>query len=334
MTPAGRAVNVNTVTTSAPGTPTTGVTERIAVEVHGLTKRFGSRTAVDGLSFALPTGVVAGFIGPNGAGKSTTMGMLLGLVAPTSGTGTVLGSPLGEPSKYLGDVGALIESPAFWPSLTGAENLQLLATLSDHDARAIAGLLELVGLADRAIDRFGSYSLGMKQRLGVAAALLGDPTLLILDEPTNGLDPSGISDMRRLIASVTHDNRTVLVSSHILSELEQVCDWLVVIDEGSLLYQGPADGYVAQAGTVVVIAAEHAGDLDRLARLVRAEGHDSVIDGDQIVVPVELETGDPRALAVTLNAIAFDHGIVLSELRVRRPTLESHYLASVEGDHR
>ena len=314
-------------------TPAAGVAER-AVEVNGLTKRFGSRTAVDGLSFALPTGVVAGFIGPNGAGKTTTMGMLLGLVAPTSGTGTVLGHPLGEPSSYLGRVGALIESPAFWPSLTGAENLQLLATLSGHDSGEIPVVLDLVGLADRAIDRFGSYSLGMKQRLGVAAALLGDPALLILDEPTNGLDPAGINDMRRLIASVTRDDRTVLVSSHILSELEQVCDWLIVIDEGSLLYQGPADGYLAQAGTVVVAAAEHRADVDRLATLARAEGLDAVIDGDEIVVPVELETGDPRALAVTLNRIAFEGGIILAELRVRRPTLESHYLATVEGDHR
>jgi ABC-2 type transport system ATP-binding protein len=302
--------------------------------VNGLTKRFGSRTAVDGLSFALPIGVVAGFIGPNGAGKTTTMGMLLGLVAPTSGTGTVLGHPLGEPSTYLGRVGALIESPAFWPSLTGAENLQLLATLSGHDSGEIPGVLDLVGLAERASDRFGSYSFGMKQRLGVAAALLGDPALLILDEPTNGLDPAGISDMRRLIASVTRDDRTVLVSSHILSELEQVCDWLIVIDEGSLLYQGPADGYLAQAGTVVVVAAEHRADMDRLATLARAEGLDAVIDGDEIVLPVELETGDPRALAVTLNRIAFEDGIILAELRVRRPTLESQYLATVEGDHR
>jgi ABC-2 type transport system ATP-binding protein len=321
------------VTTTSGVTPATGVAKR-AVEVNGLTKRFGSRTAVDGLSFALPIGVVAGFIGPNGAGKTTTMGMLLGLVAPTSGTGTVLGHPLGEPSTYLGRVGALIESPAFWPSLTGAENLQLLATLSGHDSGEIPGVLDLVGLAERASDRFGSYSFGMKQRLGVAAALLGDPALLILDEPTNGLDPAGISDMRRLIASVTRDDRTVLVSSHILSELEQVCDWLIVIDEGSLLYQGPADGYLAQAGTVVVVAAEHRADMDRLATLARAEGLDAVIDGDEIVVPVELETGDPRALAVTLNRIALEDGIILAELRVRRPTLESHYLATVEGDHR
>ena len=321
------------MTTTSRATPATGVATR-AVEVNGLTKRFGSRTAVDGLSFALPTGVVAGFIGPNGAGKTTTMGMLLGLVAPTSGTGNVLGRPLCEPAAYLGRVGALSESPAFWPSLTGAENLQLLATLSGHGSGEIPGGLDLVGLAARASDRFGTYSFGMKQRLGVAAALLGDPALLILDEPTNGLDPAGISDMRRLIASVARDDRTVLVSSHILSELEQACDWLIVIDEGSLLYQGPADGYLAQAVTVVVVAAEHRADMDRLAALARAEGLDAVIDGDEIVVPVELETDDPRAVAVTLNRIAFEDGITLAELRVRRPTLESHYLATVQGDHR
>jgi ABC-2 type transport system ATP-binding protein len=325
---------VNHVTTTVQNTPATGTAKRSAVAVSGLTKRFGARTAVDKLSFELPAGVVAGFIGPNGAGKTTTMGMLLGLVTPTSGTGTVLGHPLDEPATYLGRVGALIESPALWPSLTGAENLRLLATLSGHDLGAIPGVLDLVGLADRATDRFGTYSFGMKQRLGVAAALLGDPAVLILDEPTNGLDPAGINDMRRLIASVTRDDRTVLVSSHILSELEQVCDWLIVIDEGSLRYQGPADGYLAQAGTVVVIASEHEADRDRLARLIRAEGHDAAIDGDAIVVPVDLEAGDPRALAANLNRIAFEDEIVLSELRVRRPTLESHYLATVEGEHR
>jgi ABC-2 type transport system ATP-binding protein len=312
---------------SSPGT-------NCAVAVSDLTKRFGSRTAVDALSFELPTGVVAGFIGPNGAGKTTTMAMLLGLVAPTSGTGRVLGYPLDAPAAYLGRVGALIESPAFWPSLTGAENLQLLAKLSGHDPAAIPGALELAGLADRSRDRFGTYSLGMKQRLGVAAALLGDPALLILDEPTNGLDPAGINDMRRLIASVTRDDRTVLVSSHILRELEQICDWLIVVDEGALAYQGPAAGYLAEAGTVVVATPDHLEDLSRLAGLVTAEGHEAAVEGDRIVVAVDRASGDPRALAVTLNRIAFEDGIVLAELAVRRPTLESHYLATVEGDHR
>jgi ABC-2 type transport system ATP-binding protein len=300
-----------------------------AVSVDNLTKRFGSRTAVDRLTLEIPTGVVAGFIGPNGAGKTTTMAMLLGLIAPTAGGGTVLGEPLGEPAAYLGRVGALIESPALWPSLTGTQNLEVVAALGGHEPDGIAGILDLVRLRDRADDRFGEYSLGMKQRLGIAAALLGDPQLLILDEPTNGLDPAGINEMRQLIASVARDDRTVLVSSHILAELEQVCDWLVVIDHGSLVYEGPADGFLDQAETVVLIAPESDADLDRLGLLVRAEGYDVVSDSTALLVPVGAAV--PRAIAAALNRLAMDHGIVLAELHLRRPTLESHYLATVEG---
>ena len=320
------------MTTTAPTAQAADAPLQIALVVDGLTKRFGSRTAVDALSFELPTGVVAGFIGPNGAGKTTTMAMLLGLVAPSAGSGTVLGHPLDEPAAYLDQVGALIESPAFWPSLTGRENLRLLTTLAGHDPAALDRVLDRVGLAGRAADRFAKYSFGMKQRLGIAAALLGDPQLLILDEPTNGLDPAGINDMRQLIASLSRDDRTVLVSSHILSELEQVCDWLIVIDEGRLVYQGPADGFLAQADTVVVLGTGRASNVHRLALLVRAEGHEALVDGTEVLVPVEAR--DPRALAADLNRIAFEEGIVLAEVHVRRPTLESHYLTLLEGDQR
>jgi len=162
-----------------------------AISARGLTKRYGSRRAVDALDLEIPAGAVAGFVGPNGSGKTTTMAMLLGLVQPTQGTGSVLGYALDEPASYLRRVGALIESPAFYPGLTGAENLRVLAAVGGHDERDITGLLEIVGLAGRGGDRFRGYSLGMKQRLGIAAALLGDPDLLILDEPINGLDPAG-----------------------------------------------------------------------------------------------------------------------------------------------
>jgi ABC-2 type transport system ATP-binding protein len=183
----------------------------------------------------VPRGVVAGFIGPNGAGKTTTMAMLLGLVRPSSGTGTVLGAPLDHPERFLHSVGALVEGPALWPALTGVENLRVLARLSDHDESRIDAMLDLVGLSDRAHDRFGEYSLGMKQRLAIAGALLGDPQLLVLDEPTNGLDPAGITEIRELIARVASDDRTVLVSSHLLAELEHVSDWLLIIDDGRLV---------------------------------------------------------------------------------------------------
>src|SRR6266545_5600916 len=299
-----------------------------AVAIEGLTKHFGKLVAVDGLTFEIPMGVVAGFIGQKGAGKTKTMDMLLGLVSPTAGSGTVLGRSLADPSAYLGRVGALVESPAFWPGLTGVENLRVLATLAGHNEARIPDVLNLVGLGERGSDRFARYSFGMKQRLGIAAALLGDPDLLVLDEPTNGLDPAGINDMRQFIRAVADGDRTVLVSSHILSELEQVCDWLIVIDEGSLVYQGPARDFLGRARTVIALAPEHLGDLERLAALARAGGHEPRREGNELIVPVPED--DPRVMAVALNKAAITQGIVLAELYVRRPSLESHYLAVVE----
>jgi ABC-2 type transport system ATP-binding protein len=298
-----------------------------AVITDGLTKRYGRLLAVDALRLEVPTGVVAGFIGPNGAGKTTTMGMLLGLVEPTGGTGTVLGASLENPASYLGRVGALIEAPAFWPGLSGVQNLRVLARLGRHDPRRIPEVLDLVGLSARGSDRFGQYSFGMKQRLGIAAALLGDPELLVLDEPTNGLDPAGINEMREFIRAVGDGSRTVLVSSHILSELEQVCDWLIVIDRGSLVYQGPAQGFLSQETTVVVLAPEHVGDLDRLTALVRADGLEPRREGAELTVPVADD--DPRTIAIALNKTAMAGRIVLAELHVRRPSLESQYLSVV-----
>jgi ABC-2 type transport system ATP-binding protein len=312
---------------------TTAVGEQApVVALSGLTKRFGDRVAVDRLDVEIPSGVVAGFIGPNGAGKTTTMAMLLGLVSPTAGTGTVLGHSLREPAEYLGRVGALVEAPAFWPALTGIENLRVLATLAGHDGDRIPEVLDLVGLAARGADRFGQYSFGMKQRLGIAAALLGDPELLVLDEPTNGLDPVGISEMRELIAEIATGDRTVLVSSHILSELEQVCDWLIMIDRGALMYEGPASGFLGRAATLVALVPEHEEDLDRLAALARAQGFEVEREGAELIVLVDGQ--DPRSVAVKLNRAAIGEGIVLAELSVRRPTLESQYLSMVEGDGR
>jgi ABC-2 type transport system ATP-binding protein len=257
------------------------------------------------------------------------MAMLLGLVAPTAGSGTVLGHPLGDPAAFLGGVGALVEAPAFWPGLTGTENLRVIAQLADHDPKRIPEVLDMVGLAARAGDRYGQYSFGMKQRLGIAAALIGDPELLVLDEPTNGLDPSGIIEMRQLIAEIGRGNRTVLVSSHILSELEQVCDWLIVIDQGALAYHGPADGFLSDAVSVIAAAPEHHEDLDRLANLAKAEGFDIEPDGAELIIAVY--AGNASEVAADLNKAAMNAGIVLVELHLRRPTLESHYLSIIQG---
>ena len=303
-----------------------------AVCLRGLTKSYGDRVAVDSLTIDVPAGVVAGFVGPNGAGKTTTMAMLLGLVTPTAGDGTVLGEPLDDPESYLGRVGALIEGPAFYPALTGARNLAVLATAAGHDPAQIPGLLELVGLQARGDDRVRGYSFGMKQRLGIAAALLGDPRLLILDEPINGLDPAGVHEMRGLIGRLAGGERTVLVSSHVLTELEQVCDWLIVIDGGRLLFQGPTAELMDRSGSRLVVAPEHPGDLDRLRGLLFAAGHDSQPGEDHLQIAVD--GADPRGLAAAVNRAASSGGIVLTELRIARTSLEDRYLTMTNGGDR
>jgi ABC-2 type transport system ATP-binding protein len=300
------------------------MSSRSAIALDGLTKRYGDRVAVDALTAAIPHGAVAGFIGPNGAGKTTTMAMLLGLVEPTAGEGMVLGAPLGTPTRYLHRVGALLESPALWPGLTGSQNLRVLAKLGRHDTSRIPEVLALVGLADRADDRFGRYSLGMKQRLGIAAALLGDPELVILDEPTNGLDPAGIREMRELIAAIAGQSRTVLISSHIMSELEQVCDWLIVIDGGRVTYTGPAVGFVRHTAAHVTLVPLDHDDLSRLADVVAGRELRFERGGDRIVV--QIDGAEPRAMAAALNRAALLAGVDLADVHVERPTLESTYL--------
>ena len=204
------------------------------VEVSGLTKRYGDTLAVDGVDLTVLPGEVYGFLGPNGAGKTTTLRILTGLIAPTSGDVRVLGGRPGQ-ADVLGRTGSMIESPAFYPYLSGLDNLRLLAEYAEVPRQRIDEVLELVDLADRAKDRFSTYSLGMKQRLGVAAALLKDPELVILDEPTNGLDPAGMRDMRRLIRELGSDGRTVLLSSHLLGEVQQICDRVGIINAGRMV---------------------------------------------------------------------------------------------------
>ena len=211
----------------------------LVVETQDLGKRYGERiVAVDGLNLEVRRGEVYGFLGPNGAGKTTTLRMLLGLIRPTTGAALVLGARPGTP-EGLGRVGALIETPTFYPYLSGRDNLRVLARYAGVSETRIATVLEEVDLTARAGDRFRTYSLGMKQRLGIAAALLKDPELLILDEPTNGMDPVGIAEMRPFIRSLGRGDRTVLLSSHLMSEVEQVCDRVGVISQAGSSARGP-----------------------------------------------------------------------------------------------
>ncbi|MGI9092931.1 MAG: ATP-binding cassette domain-containing protein [Mycobacteriales bacterium] len=298
------------------------------VHTTGLTKRYGERVVVDHLDLDVPAGVVAGVVGPNGAGKTTTMRMLLGLARVSSGEGTVLGRPISRPASYLSRVGALIESPAFYPALSGRRNLAVHAAIGGIDPRRIPMVLERVGLADRADDAYRAYSLGMKQRLGIAAALVGDPALLVLDEPTNGLDPAGIRSMRDLVRGLADDGPTVLLSSHLLVEVQQVCDWLVVIDHGRQSYQGPVDGILAGAVTELAIAGENTSDIGIIRDVVDRLGYDvqahSTGAGDlRVVVPSD---ADPTRVGAGINRAVAGAGITLARIDVHRPTLEERYL--------
>lgn len=219
-----------------------------AVTTAALAKSYGSRIAVDSLDIRVPAGSVTGFVGPNGAGKSTTIRMLLGLVRPTGGSGYVLGEPVSRPSAYLSRVGALVEGPVAYPSLDARRNLRLLAVLRGSDPSEVDGVLKRVGLESRAGDAVGSFSMGMKQRLGIAGALLGEPELVVLDEPANGLDPAGIRDIRDLVLKTRDNGATVVVSSHQLAEIEQVCDWLIVLHEGRQVFQGDAAELAGEDG--------------------------------------------------------------------------------------
>jgi ABC-2 type transport system ATP-binding protein len=318
-----------TVNVMAPATTNDAV--GFAVKATGLTKRFGDRIVVDQLDLAIPTGSVSGFVGPNGAGKTTTIRMLLGLIQPTAGSGTVLGGDLSTPSSYLHKVGALIESPAFYPQLSGRDNLLTLARLGRIDVAIIANVLDRVGLLQRSGDPYRSYSLGMKQRLGIAAAMLASPELLILDEPTNGLDPAGIVEMRDLIRSLADDGMTIFVSSHLLAEIEHICDHLVMISDGKTVFTGEVAGLRATRGSELVLRPETAAHLASLVGLVDSMGFTSHIEevapGVRSLV-VEAEPAD----AGRLNRAAMEAGYTLVHLAERTRSLEEAFF-ELTGTH-
>jgi len=213
----------------------------LVVETQALTKRFGSRTAIDGVDLRIPSGIAFGLLGPNGAGKTTLIRTLLGLTRATSGSARVMGCDVRtEHARALARVGAVVEEPRFHDHLTGRDNLRVVSALLDEQATArIPDVLRRVGLAERADDRVSGYSLGMRQRLGIARCLLNDPLLLILDEPMNGLDPAGILEFRTLFRGFVAEGRTVLLSSHLLDEVQKTCDQVAIIDGGHLVCQGP-----------------------------------------------------------------------------------------------
>ncbi len=291
--------------------------EEFVVETRNLTKRYGKRVvAVDSLNLRLRRGEVYGFLGPNGAGKTTTLRMLLGLIRPTSGSAVVLGERPGSPSS-LSRLGALVETPAFYPYLSGRDNLRVLALHAGIPTDRIGTALEQVDLSARARDAFKTYSLGMKQRLGVAAALMKDPELLILDEPTNGLDPAGMAEMRVLIKSLGRGNRTVLLSSHLMTEVEQICDRVGVIHGGKLVAEGRVDELRGQGSLRV-----RAYPLDEAQRVVSGV---KGVAGVQIVEDT-LRIAVAPTEAARINRKLINAGIAVSELYSERASLETIFL--------
>jgi ABC-2 type transport system ATP-binding protein len=291
------------------------------VVTTGLTRRFGPIIAVDRLSIDLPASGVIGLVGPNGAGKSTLIRMLLGLVRPTDGSATVLGIPVSSPARYASRVGALVESPAFVPALSARANLVSLARLRGLRLDRVDEVLSFVGLTGRDREPAKNFSLGMKQRLGIAAALLPDPELLILDEPTNGLDPAGIVEIRGLLRSLGQAGRTVIVSSHLLAEIEAMCDYVVVVRLGRLVFSGPMSELLARTRAHIDVCAEHDGDTDRL----RA----ALTDAGWVVSAVDavLRVASDATAAADLNRAAAAAGVTLSRLVVVQDSLEDIFLA-------
>ena len=291
----------------------------LAISVSNLTKIYGERSAVSQASFEVPMGTVCGFVGPNGSGKTTTIRMLLGLITPSAGTGSVLGESISHPQRYLPQVGAMIEGPAFYPALTGAENLKVLANLGGYPISRVQGLLEQVGLGDRGGGKFKTYSLGMKQRLGIAAALLPQPKLLILDEPTNGLDPSGIQEIRELLKELASDGTTVFVSSHLLSELEMISEYLVMLRLGKVLFSGRTQDLLSAQQPILVAKPEYAIDLGKIVEIARVSGHEvTIVEGAANILA-------PSNWSASLNRMAFEAGVTLSTLTSVLPTLEETF---------
>ena len=298
---------------------------RMAISVRDLSKKYGERMAVSHINFDVPLGTVCGFVGPNGSGKTTTMRMLLGLISHTGGNGQVLDASIDEPEKYLDRVGAMIEGPAFYPALTGAENLKVLATLGGFPIDRVQKLLDQVGLGDRAKSKYKTYSLGMKQRLGIAAALLPNPKLLMLDEPTNGLDPEGIQEVRALLRSLADNGTTVFVSSHLLSELEIISDYLVMLRKGEVVFAGKIEELLLAQQHVIIAKGQNHSDLEKILSLATGMGHSATIRNNEVHIQANADW------ASTLNRAAFDAGITLAQLSPQVPNLEETFF-EMTGD--
>ena len=295
------------------------------IAIKGLEKVFGDRQVLSDITFGVAQGKICGFIGPNGAGKTTTIRVLLNLIKPTKGECQILGMDLSD-NSYLKEVGAMIEGPAFYPNLSGLSNLKVLAALGGIDSKRADELIKLVGLGDRAKSKFKSYSLGMKQRLGIAAALLPDPRILILDEPTNGLDPNGIKEMRELIKSLSAQDKTILVSSHLLSELEAICDSIVMVNDGKIIFDKEINQLSTVGAADLILLPEYEVDVRRLFLCLEKSGVQVEINNGAIAVAGSEFSG------AELNRLAQSAGVTLKLITSAQNTLEERFFELVSND--
>src|SRR4051795_1744519 len=294
------------------------------VETNGLTKRFGSRAVVKGVDLRVPRGVAFGYLGPNGAGKTTLIRMLLGLTRANGGTMSLRGLPVPERrAEALARVGAIVEEPRFHGHLNGRENLAIVAAARGRDAFArIDSSIERVGLANRAGDRVKTYSMGMRQRLGIARCLIADPELLILDEPMNGLDPAGILEFRGLIRSFVEEGRTVFLSSHLLDEVEKTCDRVAIVDLGRVVLQGSVGEIAATGEPTLVVEVD---DEARAREVFGREARIKSVENDGITT-LRVTLGDGLEPA-EVNRALVTAGVAVSRLEPARATLEETFLA-------
>jgi ABC-type multidrug transport system ATPase subunit len=291
----------------------------LAIEVNGLSKRYGSTNVVNNLNLAIPQGSIFGFLGPNGAGKTTTIRMLLGLIRASSGQARILGyDVVQERAKILPQVGAIVESPTFYPYLSGRDNLKHLALVAGVNLSRIDDVLELVELTDRAKDKVKTYSLGMKQRLGIAGAMLNNPRIIFLDEPTNGLDPQGTVDMRNLILRLGEKGHTIFLSSHLLHEVEQVCSHVAIINRGTMLVQGQVEQLVSGTGKILMQVSPVKTALHVLSSRLGKEG--------QITSPNQLEIGiDPERVPEAVQLLV-EAGVSIYSIGQQKASLEDYFL--------
>lgn len=302
-----------------------GTAEAPPIEVRGLVKRYGEITAVAGVDLTVQAGEVYGYLGPNGAGKTTSLRMMLGLIRPTAGTVRLFGrDPLAGIGALQG-VAGFVEAPAFYPYMSGRRNLELLAAFDGHGASArIDEALDAVELRSRAGDRVGGYSHGMRQRLGIAAALLRDPRLLLLDEPATGLDPAGMRDMRLLIRRLADQGMTVLLSSHLLGEVEELCNRVAIVRSGSIVYEGAISELKRGAGTVYRLSST---ERDRALAICRAQP--GIADVHNVGERISF-TAEERAVAGLSQALV-EAGALITELAPQSVTLEDLFFSLTEG---